>query len=57
MHYVETPKIISTTNYGNIIDERMQKTDISAEVADKEKCYPDTVVGFIGANESQTFAL
>ena len=57
MHYVEAPEIISTTDYGNVIHERTAKTDISAEEADKENAIPDTVVGFIGANESQKFAL
>ena len=57
MNYVEAPEIISTTDYGNAIDERTAKTDISAEEADKDNAIPDTVVGFIGANESQKFAL
>ena len=57
MHYVEAPEIISTTDYGHAIDERTQKTDISAKEAVKENEIPDTVVGFIGAKESQTFAL
>ena len=57
MHYVEAPEIISTTDYGNAIDERTAKTAISAEEADKENTIPDTVVGFIGAKESQKFAL
>ena len=57
MHYVEAPEIISTTDYGNAIDERTAKTEISAEEAEKENAIPDTVVGFIGAKESQKFAL
>ena len=55
MHYVEAPKIKSTTDYGDIIDERTQKTDIAAEVNDKENAIPDTIVGFIGAKESNKF--
>ena len=57
IHYVEAPEIISTTDYGNAIEKRTAKTDISAEEADKDNAIPDTVVGFIGANESQKFAL
>ena len=44
-------------DYGNAIDERTAKKAISAEEADKENAIPDTVVGFIGENESQKFAL
>ena len=33
MHYVEAPDIISTTDYGNNIDERTQKTEIWAKEA------------------------
>ena len=57
MHYVEAPEIISTTDYGNAIDERTAKTEISAEEADKENAIPDIVVGFIGAKKSKKFAL
>ena len=57
MHYVEAPKINSTTDYGNTIDERTLKTDIAAEEDVKKNGIPDTVVGFIGAKESQKYTL
>ena len=57
MHYVEAPKINSTTNYGNTIDERTPKTEIEAEADVKENAIPDTVVGFIGAKEPQKYTL
>ena len=56
MHYVEAPEIIATENYGETIDERTPNKDIVAEDTEKENTIPDTVVGFIGAKESQKYS-
>ena len=55
MHYVDAPVIAANANYGDDIDERTKEKDIDA--GELGSGIPDTIVGFIGAEESQKFAL